>query len=119
MIQPIHMPGPVRVSDSTFTQLPGENLPRWELRVSLQASVAYAHREEDARLLAAAYNAFDSAAKKLGCNAVELAEAMRDGELLSEILSNSDLILYHTPHLDRAAFEKVTAIFAKVKGDAP
>lgn len=35
--------------------------------------------EASARLFAAAYNAFDSAAKKLGVNAVELAEAMRDG----------------------------------------
>jgi len=35
----------------------------------------------NARLLIAAYNAFDSAARKLGVNAVELAERMADGEL--------------------------------------
>jgi hypothetical protein len=36
-------------------------------------------RNANARLLAAAYNAFDSAAAKLGVNAVELAERMADG----------------------------------------
>ena len=72
----------------------------------------------DGRLLAAAYNAFDSAARKLGCNAVELAEAMQDGALLAEVLGNADLILCHTPNPDRAAFDKATAILVNAKGRA-
>jgi hypothetical protein len=46
--------------------------------------------EAIAPLLAAAYNAFDSAAKALNVNAIELAERMQDGgiaELLRVILS--------------------------------
>jgi hypothetical protein len=69
--------------------------------------------EANARLLAAAYNAFDSSARRLGCNAVELAEAMQDGALLVDVLYNADAILYHTPHLDKDAFAKVEAVLAK------
>ena len=38
-----------------------------------------AEDEGNARLLSAAYNAFDSAAEKLGLNAVEFAECMQEG----------------------------------------
>lgn len=54
---------------------------------------------DNARLLAAAYNAFDSAAKILGLNAVEMAERMEDGVLLAELLDNADCILHHTSYL--------------------
>jgi hypothetical protein len=71
-----------------------------------------------AQFIAAAYNAFDSASRRLGCNPVQLAEAMKDGVLLADVLDNADAILYHTPHLDRPAFEKVTSFLGKVKGGA-
>jgi hypothetical protein len=69
-----------------------------------------------ARQMVAAFNAFAAVAHKLNCNDVQLAEAMPDGALLAEVLDNADLILFHTPHLDRASFDKATAVIAKVKG---
>jgi hypothetical protein len=43
---------------------------------------------------------------------------MQDGSLLAEVLDNIHRILYHTPHLDKGAFEKAMALLAKVKGGA-
>ncbi len=44
----------------------------------------------NARLLISAYNAFDAAARRLGVNAVELAEGMADGEL-AELVKARDV----------------------------
>jgi hypothetical protein len=48
--------------------------------------------EVNARLLQAAYNAFDSAANKLGINAVELADRMQEGGIADLIQALSSLV---------------------------
>jgi hypothetical protein len=81
MIQPAHTPGPVvldMLDDELYSSATNE---------SIAALLLSKSGEANARLLAAAYNAFDSAARKLGCNAVELAERMQDGNLLTELLT--------------------------------
>jgi len=113
MTQPIHTPGPASVT--------GANQRAYypQLRIGNRAiDMITDNPDADGRLLAAAYNAFDSAARALNCNAVELAEAMQDGAFLTEVLASADSILYNTPHLDRAAFENVTAVLAKLNGGA-
>ena len=75
----------------------------------------------NARLLAAAYNAFDSAAKKLGVNAVEFAERMQDGVLFDLI----DAAQFAAETFEHSGCEKnvcpiclIRAILAKVNGGA-
>jgi hypothetical protein len=119
MTKPIHTPGPLRLlyaarSISIIRSGFVETIARCEMESTRPMDETGAN----ARLLAAAYNAFDSAARALGCNAVQLAEAMQEGVLLAEILGNADAILYHTPHLDKEAFGRVEAALAKVKGGA-
>jgi hypothetical protein len=87
-----------------------------------------AEQEENARLLTAAFNAFDSAAKKLGCTAIELAERMQEGGLaeLVEALGHhygthvafeqSDDAESEREHA--IAIDKTRAVLAKVKGGA-
>jgi hypothetical protein len=83
----------------------------------------------NARLLAAAYNALDSAAKKMGVNAVLLAEAMADGgiaELVETLARARDWINDECERrgkedvkYDSPASAMVTAIdsaIAKVRG---
>jgi hypothetical protein len=45
-----------------------------------------------ARAMRAAYNAFDSAAERLGCNAVELAERMSEGGIAELVESLNDVL---------------------------
>jgi uncharacterized protein (DUF2235 family) len=67
--------------------------------------------EANARLLAAAYNAFDSAGRKLGLNAVQLAERMADGGLADLIQAvraakeMSDWFMKHSRQADHAFSE--------------
>lgn len=85
-------------------------------------------REGDARLLTAAYNAFDSAAKNLGVNAIELAERMQDGELAELINALSPLvdavfndngdITMNFAQITSADGLRARAILAKLKGGA-
>src|SRR5271154_2580230 len=94
MRQPIHTPGPLEFLELGRTEEPhnrckplticegrenGDDIAN--LYSSDDATVSTTREQAigKARLLAAAYNAFDSAAKKLGCNAVDLAESMADG----------------------------------------
>jgi len=112
MTQPIQTPGS---NDGPSYKSPGQY---WLVEGTNKRVLAFAKTKGDARILRAAYNAFDSAARVLGCNAVELAEVMQDGALLAEVLGNADAILYHTPHLDKEAFGKVGAVLAKMKGSA-
>jgi hypothetical protein len=101
MTPPIHTPGPVTCS---FARYITDN----EIGSPQQA----------------AYNAFDSAGRKLGINAVEFAEQMQDGgiaelcEVLAKLLGDADHIMYHTPHLDADYFDQARAALAKVKGGA-
>ena len=83
--------------------------------------------DANARLLAAAYNAFDSTAKKLGINAVEFAERMQDGEIttMAECLKNV-LSRFHSCIADgngkikgdEEAMARAGQILDKVKGGA-
>jgi len=82
----------------------------------------------NARLLAAAYNAFDSAAKRLGCNAVELAESMQDGGIAAlvetlNLFEQSRTAFEHgndeeSERLYAQAAERNRVVLAKVNGGA-
>src|ERR1700733_4963595 len=86
MSKPIHTPGPCVVGRNTGTKLPvllqadGPVIAEITLWTSTGKSIPEMVNA-NARLLAAAYNAFDSAAKKLGVNAVLLAEGLQHGGL--------------------------------------
>ena len=111
-----HTPGPLhisRVNDSTFNLLlkaiPGDVVCETD---------AIPEEEANARLLAASYNAFDSAAARLGLNAVELAERMQDGgiaefidalRLARSCMADCDV---HTAMPEQAA--KIDAVLATV-----
>ena len=140
MSKPIHTPGPVEVD--VKHDKAGDGRPFADCYISsaangfhngriiadtLNADSAFTEedRKTNARLLAAAYNAFDSAARKLGCNAVELAERMQDGAIAELLLTTKNL---HAciDWSDVPSYEKEMAevgeracrIIAKVKGDA-
>src|ERR1700722_14273093 len=113
MSKPIHTPGPVDLLWEVEGHDP-DNIILRSTHNGLNMGICEVFESEaNAKLLRAAYNAFDSAARKLGCNAIQLAEAMQEGALLAEVLDNADAILYHTPHLDKEAFGKVEAVLAK------
>ena len=98
MSQPIHTAGPCSTEE-----LP--NCAGYKLRASsefggtviLAKLPLYFDGNSDkqganARLLVAAYNAFDSAAQKLGVNAVELAEGMQEGGIANLAESLKDIL---------------------------
>jgi len=81
-----------------------------------------------ARIMTAAVNAFDSAARRLAINAVELSERMADGGI-AELLEALDYLLEQTVDMDlkygilltegeEDARAKALAIIAKAKGGA-
>lgn len=83
--------------------------------------------ERDARLLVAAYNAFDSSTKTLGIDAVECAERMANGGI-AELFDALDYLLAQTVDMDlkhgitltegeEEARAKSLAIIAKLKGE--
>jgi hypothetical protein len=83
--------------------------PHEDGRPIVEDGKAVAYVEEDAppmtgEVLAAAYNAFDSAAKKLGVSAVELAEAIQDGQIADLIRALQWYQKNLTDHLDAPAF---------------
>lgn len=85
---------------------------------------AVAYVEEDAppltgELLAAAYNAFDSAAKRLGVNAVELAEAMQGGQIADFIRALQWYQANLTDHLDAPAFNALMKLALPVHCAGP
>lgn len=122
MTQRIHTPGPLHIN--------GQNILTHETEIGI--AKVYGNigqpREANARLLGAAYNAFDSAANKLGCNAVELAERMADGGIaeLVETLRLFEESRTAFEHANDAASEMIYAkavernrgILAKVTGGA-
>jgi hypothetical protein len=63
--------------------------------------------EENARFIAAALSAFDSAAKKLGSNAVEFAERMQDGGIAELVLALEQL-MSHIDFEDLPSWETET-----------
>jgi hypothetical protein len=84
--------------------------------------------DSNARFLAASYNAFDSAARRLAINAVEFSERMADGGI-AELLEALDYLLEQTVDMDlkygilltegeEDARAKALAIIAKAKGGA-
>jgi hypothetical protein len=101
MSQPVHTPGPSTTGTSEhepdriyiYGEV-GPNKPRIaivEFGLKCGQDIP-AETEGNARLLAAAYNAFDSAAKRLGCNAVELAERMADGAIAELVQALTGMI---------------------------
>ncbi len=81
--------------------------------------------ENLARGIAAAYNAFDSAAQRLGLNAVEFAERMADGALADLLESHNDMLYrFHSCISDgngeidgdKGAMARARAVIEKVKG---
>ena len=74
-----HTPGPVIATGGTIQV---DSPPHF---IAIVGHARSRHRgpKANARLLAAAYNAFDSAAKNLGINAVEFAERMQESGLPS------------------------------------
>ncbi len=99
MTQPIHTLGPViarpqpesKVGRITIT---GSTSPVAIAEIVPTTTKGYdAAAEANGRLIRAAYNAFDSAARALGCNAVELAERMQEGEI-AELAQALDLAEY-------------------------
>ncbi|NOG70450.1 hypothetical protein [Roseicella sp. DB1501] len=84
-----HTPGPVFV-----VKHPGGG---WSIQdrdggVGRCIAMRYGDSSEDnARLLAASYNAFDAAASRLNLNAVELAERMQSGMLADLLKALEDL----------------------------
>ena len=95
MSNPVHTPGPVTCK---FARYITDN----EIGSAMQAAFivefqqlidqSWPELEIDARLLAAAYDAFDSAATKLATNAVELAERMQEGGIADLIQALSSLV---------------------------
>jgi hypothetical protein len=133
MTQPVHTAGPVEAHNPA-AGCRNEGL-YWQIlesrkdEVGARKIIASGMAEGDARLLAAAYNAFDSTARKFGCNAVELAERMQEGELAELVetvdnlqfsLNGCRLIMTDKESRDLAAeiAESAKAILAKVKGGA-
>jgi hypothetical protein len=93
MSKPIHTPGPLHIEpcvddDGASIVICGKGNVGVVAKIEYpiggyegKVSITRAEDEANARLLAAAYNAFDSAAKKLGVNAVELSERMQLGAI--------------------------------------
>jgi hypothetical protein len=134
MTQPTHTSGPViarpqpesKVGRITIT---GATSPVAIAEIVPTTMKGYdATAEANGRLIKAAYNAFDSAAKKLGCNAVELAERMQNGEIADlvetlQLFEQSRTAFEHandteSERLYANAADRNRAILAKVKGGA-
>jgi hypothetical protein len=86
MTQPIHTPGPAQLPTG-FRLVDEEQHDGMPLFANgdpfdtIAIVLARKGCNGNARLLAAAYNAFDSAAKHLGVNAVELSERVQEGAI--------------------------------------
>ena len=123
MTQPTHTPGPLefleagrteqginRANPLTITEAAGGRDVVANIYSADDSTVSITREEAigNARLLAAAYNAFDSAAAKLGVNAVELSEAMADGgiaalvEAVQAAKEMSDWFMEHSRQADHA-----------------
>jgi hypothetical protein len=140
MSKPIHTHGPLTACLSLFNrECTGFHLtasPHGSLRPIAECNDPLTKAERkftdneiraNARLLAAAYNAFDSAAKRLGVNAVELAERMQDAEIaaLLDNLERCAFLLRRIAEGDHHALENALKaadsahlLIAKVKGGA-
>jgi hypothetical protein len=122
MRRPIHTPGPLYID--------GQNIIANEAEIAIAKVYGNIGQpgEANSRLLAAAYNAFDSAARKLGINAVEFAERMQDGGLAELAESHEELLadidglkseFAICREISRSSYAKRSrAILAKVKGAA-
>jgi hypothetical protein len=131
MSQPIHTPGPAQLPTGFKSVQPDghDGMPLFVTGDPFDTVAIVLPRKEcnaNARLLAAAYNAFDSAARKLGCNAVELAEQMQDGAI-AELVSAVEKAVHNAAIMagkpgkawegDFVIREMIAAL-AKVKGGA-
>ena len=116
MSQLIHTPGPVWIDDDgciaagtgdEYVTIADPHCGDLNLPENGRTMVA------NKRLLAAAYNAFDSAARKLGLNAVEFAERVADGGI-------ADLVdaLEALEEGDPRVTVLLRAALAKVRGEA-
>jgi len=119
MSKPIHTPSPAQLPTG-FESVSGDEHDGMPLFVNgdpFDTVAMVLPRKEcnaNGRLLAAAYNAFDSAARKLNCNAVELAEAMQDGAIADMVEALKWYANNLTDHMDAKALHAL----AKVRGGA-
>jgi hypothetical protein len=132
-----HTPGPLEFLEAgrteegfnrgqplTITEVGGARNDVANLYSADDATVSITREEAigNARLLAAAYNAFDSAARALNVNAVELAERMHDGGLAELIKCLEQMTeFYVDDYSDRdisKPVKRARAILAETKGGA-
>ena len=136
MTKPIHTPGPTQLPTGFQFVKPDEHegMPLFSNGDPFDTIAIVLPRKEcnsNARLLAGAYNAFDSAAKALNLNAVELAERMAGGgvaELIQILIKAGDWINDECERRGKedAAYEspassmvsEITSAVAKVNGGA-
>src|ERR1039458_2791211 len=99
MSQPVHTPGPVIARPEMESRARRITITGATSPVAIAEIVPTTHgydalAEANGRFIRGAYNAFDSAAKKLGCNAVELAERMQEGGLAELVAVLEDMFLF-------------------------
>jgi hypothetical protein len=98
MRQPEHTPGPWRYDDFFYIWADSEGpKPVVELDKSdgkvarVRGGSETLSQNANARLIVAAVNAFDSAARRLGIPATELAEGLQRGEIADLLMTLDDL----------------------------
>jgi hypothetical protein len=133
MSQPIHTPGPVDLLYEVEDHDPDDIILR-STHDGLNMGICQVFESRaNARLLAAAYNAFDSAAKRLGVNAVLLAEGLQRAGI-ADLISALEQAREHidgeidvvdgdygvpAPNKAMSLAQEIDAALAKVKGAAP
>jgi hypothetical protein len=123
MSKPIHTPGPLGLLYAARSiSIVREGFVETIARCEMESTRPLDETGANARLLAAAYNAFDSAAKKLGVNAVLLAEAMADGGIFDLIRFADKMQDYwaneKSPHHIDDLKATLRAVLTKVKEGA-
>jgi hypothetical protein len=124
MSQPIHTPGPVHLHQYTSQGDKLVSIDAKHRHITLH-TLELPEDHDNARLLAAAYNAFDSAGKRLALNAVELAERMQNGgvadliEALMVLLGQveTEALLFPEVIPQYSAIGIARAALVKVKGE--
>jgi hypothetical protein len=128
MNKPIHMPGPLYVSivEHETPVLQSASLEEDNFLCAVEGR-SLQEAQVNARLLCAAYNASESAARELGCDAVALSERMQEGEFaalagcLGDVLSRfRSCIAGGNGEIegDKEAIERADSILSRVKGGA-
>jgi hypothetical protein len=127
MTKPSHTSGPLSLLNAARSiSLVRDGFVETIARCEMESTRPLEETGANARLFAAAYNAFDSAARRLGLNAVEFAERMQDGgiaelfDLLNEAIEEDNIRVAgeNLSNFDRCFRARARDIVAKVKGGA-